>query len=239
MSVDAAALYEVSDATWPAARKWDDGPWTLRDGAGGGKRASATTARGDVTDQDIPKAEAAMKAMGQRSLFMIREGDDVLDAMLAARGYDLIDEVVLYTAPIGMLTDIPIPPVTCFTIWEPLAIMAEIWAKGGIGAARLAVMGRAAVKTGILNRWNEQPGGVAFAAVHNGVTMVHAVEVLEHQRKVGVAQWMMRAAAFWGAKQGAQHIAVLCVTANKPANALYTKLGFTRVGTYHYRQAPQ
>jgi len=239
MSVDAAALYEVSDATWPAARKWDDGPWTLRDGAGGGKRASAATARGDVTDQDIPKAEAAMKAMGQRSLFMIREGDDALDAMLAARGYDLIDEVALYTAPIGMLTDIPIPPVTCFTIWEPLAIMAEIWAKGGIGAARLAVMGRAAVKTGILNRWNEQPGGVAFAAVHNGVTMVHAVEVLEHQRKVGVAQWMMRAAAFWGAKQGAQHIAVLCVTANKPANALYTKLGFTRVGTYHYRQAPQ
>ena len=239
MSVDAAALYEVSDATWPAARKWDDGPWTLRDGAGGGKRASAATARGDVTDQDIPKAEAAMKAMGQRSLFMIREGDDALDAMLAARGYDLIDEVALYTAPIGMLTDIPIPPVTCFTIWEPLAIMAEIWANGGIGAARLAVMGRAAVKTGILNRWNEQPGGVAFAAVHNGVTMVHAVEVLEHQRKVGVAQWMMRAAAFWGAKQGAQHIAVLCVTANKPANALYTKLGFTRVGTYHYRQVPQ
>ncbi|MDG1069906.1 MAG: GNAT family N-acetyltransferase [Sulfitobacter sp.] len=239
MSVDAAALYEVSDATWPAARKWDDGPWTLRDGAGGGKRASAATARGDVTDQDIPKAEAAMKAMGQRSLFMIREGDDALDAMLAARGYDLIDEVALYTAPIGMLTDIPIPPVTCFTIWEPLAIMAEIWAKGGIGAARLAVMGRAAVKTGILNRWNEQPGGVAFAAVHNGVTMVHAVEVLEHQRKVGVAQWMMRAAAFWGAKQGAQHIAVLCATANKPANALYTKLGFTSVGTYHYRQAPQ
>ena len=87
MSVDAAALYEVSDATWPAARKWDDGPWTLRDGAGGGKRASAATARGDVTDQDIPKAEAAMKAMGQRSLFMIREGDDALDAMLAARGY--------------------------------------------------------------------------------------------------------------------------------------------------------
>lgn len=238
MSVDAVALYEVLDATWPAACKWEDGPWTLRDGAGGGKRASAATARAAVTDQDIPKAEAAMTAMGQRSLFMIREGDDALDAMLAARGYDLIDEVVLYSAPIGMLTDIPIPPVTCFTIWEPLAIMAEIWAKGGIGPARLAVMDRAAVKTGILNRWNEQPGGVAFAAVHNGVTMVHAVEVLEHQRKAGVAQWMMRAAAFWGAKQGAQHIAVLCVTANKPANALYTKLGFTRVGTYHYRQAP-
>jgi GNAT superfamily N-acetyltransferase len=68
--------------------------------------------------------------------------------------------------------------------------------------------------------------------------MVHEVEVLAHQRKQGVAQWMMRAAAFWGVKQGATHIAVLCVTENKPANELYTKLGFTPVGTYHYRQSP-
>ena len=75
--------------------------------------------------------------------------------------------------------------------------------------------------------------------MHDGVVMVHAVEVLEHQRKLGVAQWMMRAAAIWGGKQGARHIAVVCVAENKPANALYTKLGFTRVGTYHYRQSPE
>jgi GNAT superfamily N-acetyltransferase len=100
-------------------------------------------------------------------------------------------------------------------------------------------MGRAQTKTGILARWNEKPAGVAFVAVDGDVAMVHAVEVLEHQRKQGVAEWMMRAAAIWAAKQGVTQIAVLCVTANKPANALYTKLGFTRAGTYHYRQAPE
>ncbi len=239
MSVDAKILYDVGDATWPPARSWVDGPWTLRDGAGGGKRVSAATTNGPVTETDITQAETAMQAMGQRSLFMIREGDQALDAMLAARGYESIDEVVMYTAPITLLTDKIVPRVTCFTIWEPLAIMTEIWAKGGIGPARLAVMDRVAVKTGILTRWNEKPAGVAFAGVHNGVTMVHAVEVLEHQRKLGVAEWMMRAAALWGADHGAQHIAVLCVAANKPANALYTKLGFTRVGSYHYRQLPE
>ena len=180
-----------------------------------------------------------MREMGQRPLFMIREGERALDAMLDARGYALIDEVQLYVAPIDLLTDIPIPRVTCFSIWEPLAIMAEIWAAGGVGPARLDVMERAQTKTGILARWNEKPGGVAFAAVQDGVAMVHAVEVLPHQRKQGVAQWMMRAAAFWGVKQGATHISVLCVTENKPANALYTKLGFTPVGTYHYRQSPE
>ncbi len=239
MIPDAAALYDVCEGTWPPARSWADGPWTLRDGAGGGKRVSAATALGEVRDSDIPAAEAAMREMGQRPLFMIREGERALDAMLDARGYALIDEVQLYVAPIDLLTDIPIPRVTCFSIWEPLAIMAEIWAAGGVGPARLDVMERAQTKTGILARWNEKPGGVAFAAVQDGVAMVHAVEVLPHQRKQGVAQWMMRAAAFWGVKQGATHISVLCVTENKPANALYTKLGFTPVGTYHYRQSPE
>jgi len=234
-----ATLYHVTEATWPPARRWNAGPWTLRDGAGGGKRVSAATACGDVSADDIPAAEQAMRDMGQRPLFMIRDGDEVLDGLLDNRGYALIDEVVLYTAPIASLTDQKIPPVTCFHIWEPLAIMAEIWAQGGVGPARLDVMARAQTKTGILSRWNEKPAGVAFVGVSDDVAMVHAVEVLPHQRKQGVAEWMMRAAAIWAAAQGAQEIAVLCVTANKPANALYTKLGFTAAGTYHYRQAAE
>lgn len=239
MMPDAQKLYAVTEATWPPLRRWQKGPWALRDGAGGGKRVSAATADGAVGDADIAQAEAAMRVLGQRPLFMIRENDGALDAALEARGYDMIDEVALYVAPVEVLTDKAVPRVTCFCIWEPLAIMAEIWAKGGIGPARLAVMARARIKTGILSRWNEKPAGVAFVAVHDGVAMVHAVEVLAHQRKQGVAEWMMRAAAFWAVKQGAAHLAVLCVTANKPANAFYTKLGFTRIGTYHYRQHPE
>lgn len=239
MMPDAQKLYAVTEATWPPLRRWQQGSWVLRDGAGGGKRVSAATADGPVTDTDIAQAEAAMQARSQRPLFMIREGDGVLDAALAARGYDMIDEVVLYAAPVGNLSDKAVPRVTCFCIWEPLAIMAEIWAKGGIGPARLAVMARARTKTGILSRWNEKPAGVAFVAVHDGVAMVHAVEVLAHQRKQGVAEWMMRAAAFWAAQHGAAHLAVLCVKDNKPANAFYTKLGFNRIGTYHYRQYPK
>ena len=156
-----------------------------------------------------------------------------------ARGYALIDEVVLYNAPIDLLTDLPIPPVTCFHIWEPLAIMVEIWASGGVGPERLDVMGRAQTKTGFLRAGMRNLQAWLLLRLMESVAMVHAVEVLEHQRKQGVAEWMMRAAAIWAAKQGATQIAVLCVTANKPANALYTKLGFTRAGTYHYRQAPE
>lgn len=176
-----------------------------------------------------------MASMGQAPLFMIREGEDRLDALLAAEGYAVVDPVHVYRAPVEVLTDKPIPPVTCFCIWEPLAIMSEIWAAGGIGDARLAVMDRADVKTGILARWNEKPAGAAFAAMSGITCMVHAVEVLPHQRRQGVAQWMMRQAGFWAQDQGAEWLSVLCVKSNAGANVLYEQMGFARVGSYHYR----
>ena len=233
---EAQAFFDAGDATWPAARRFDHGPWTLREGQGGGKRVSAATARGAISDTDIPAAEAAMRKMEQRPLFMVRAGEDDLDALLAARGYGVVDPVTVLSAPITRLTDVPMPPVTAFCIWEPLAIMAEVWAAGGVGPARLAVMDRAATKTGILARWNEKPAGVAFAGVHEDICMVHAVEVLPHQQRQGVATWIMRAAAHWGQAQGAKRLSVLCVDTNTRAQALYAKLGFAPVGHYHYRQ---
>lgn len=236
MSVTVQTLYDVCDATWPAAQMMRRDPWMFRDGQGGGKRVSAASATGPVTDADVTDAEQTMRAMGQRPLFQLRQRDDALDSLLEDRGYTVVDPVVLYAAPVSLLTDIPIPRVTAFAIWEPLAIMQEIWAKGGIGPERLAVMARAKTKTAILSRWNEKPGGVAFAAIHDGVCMVHAVEVLAEQRRQGVAGWMMRKAAFWAQEKGAHTISVLCTVQNTGANALYRALGFSEKGRYHYRE---
>ena len=235
--IDAQALYCAIDGTWPAAAKSHVGPWTIRDGQGGGKRVSAATLNGTEVG-DVASAEAAMRAFDQQPLFMVRQGEDALDTALEARSYQIIDPTNGYATPVSTLTDVPVPPVTAFVIWEPLAIMEDIWAKGGIGPARLAVMARAEQKTAILARWNEKPAGVAFVAIHDGVAMVHAVEVLDHQRRQGVAQWIMRRAAFWAQDQGAHTLAVLTTAANGPANALYQQLGFTALGGYHYRISP-
>ena len=236
--IDQSTLLAAIDGTWPAARQWHNGPWTLREGRGGGQRVSAASANGPVEAADIDSAEAAMREVGQHPLFLIRPEDDALDQMLAERGYAVKDAVNLWKAPVDMLTDKPIPRVTAFAIWEPLAIMEEIWATNGVGPARLAVMYRAARKTSILARWNEKPAGVAFAAVHGDICMVHAVEVLSHQRRQGVAGWIMRRAAFWAKTQGATSVAVLCVAANEGANALYRSMGFEHAVAYHYRTLP-
>ena len=208
----------------------------LRQGDGGGKRVSAATAVEAVRAADIPAAEEAMQALGQDALFMLRAGDVDLDQMLADRGYGVVDPVNVYACAPADLTDVPIPRVTVFDLWEPLAIMREIWAAGGLDPARLRVMGRAAApKTAFLCRLDDKPAGVAFAAVHEGIAMIHAVEVLPHQRRKGAAAWMMRGAAFWAEKQNAHTLSVICTKENTGANALYTALGFSVLGHYHYR----
>lgn len=241
---DRARLFAAVDGTWPAAAMIEAGPWTLREGRGGGKRVSAASLRGAWHEDDIAAAEKAMRLLGQEPLFMIRPDadgaqgalDTALDAALQARGYQVVDPVHIRLCPLAALTDRALPPVTAFTIWEPLEIMYEIWQQGGIGPARFAVMERVrGPRTAVFGRLTDQPAAVGFAAVHDGIAMVHALEVLPAHRGKGLGRWMMRAAALWAAGAGAEWMAVLCTRQNVAANALYAGLGMAVVGDYHYR----
>lgn len=228
----------VCEATWPPVRRLDCGPFELRDGAGGGKRVSAATLRAgaDWSEEDRLRAEEGMRGLGQTPLFQVRAGEDRLDAGLAAAGYRVVDPVNLYVTPVQALTDRPIPRVTTFCIWEPLAVMRDLWAEGGIGPERLSVMQRAdCAKTGLLGRIEDSPGAAAYVGLVDGIAMLHALEVTPDKRRKGLAQWMMRQAAVWAAGQGGSHLAVLCTEANVGANALYRAMGFEVVGHYHYR----
>ena len=233
---DAKRLYAVTEATWPAARTMSLGPWTVREGRGGGQRASATTALGTVTPADIADAERAMADLGQPQLFMIRAGDDDLDTALEQRGYAIKDPVVQYVAPVATLCAIAPPPITTFAIWPPLSIMLDLWADGGIGPGRIEVMNRVpGAKTGVLARQVDRAAGCAFVAVDGRVAMVHAVEVARHLRRKGAAANMIRAAAAWANANSAEHLAVVVTAANQPANALYSGMGMEAMGRYHYR----
>ncbi len=239
MSTD-PRFYDVVEATWPAAKVTRQGAVTLREGQGGGSRVSSATADCGLSGAELAEAEAAIYAMGQTPLFMIRDGQTDLDAQLAARGYQVKDPVNLWTCPVPNLTDVKIPRVTTFCMWEPLAICREIWEAGGIGTSRQMIMERVAgPKTAILARNDDKPAGTAFAAIHDGVAMVHAVEILPFQRRKGMGAWIMRQAAFWAAENGAEMLAVLCTKENDGANGLYASLGMELAGGYHYRILPE
>ena len=232
----ASDIHAVMQVTWPPAATTHTGPWTIRDGRGGGKRVSAATASAPVSTSDIALAESAMAALNQASLFMIRAQDADLDHMLATRGYAILDPVNLYCCPINTLTDTPPAKMSAFTIWPPLAIMHELWAQSGIGPARTAVMNRTrGAKCAILARIKSRPAGAAFVAVHRQIAMIHAIEVTKSLRRNGAGINIMRAAARWAQDQGAHYFSVLVTDANAAAKALYSKSGMTVVGHYHYR----
>lgn len=237
---DARQLYAVIDGSWPASVKQAVGPWTIRLDGQGGSRVSAATAEQPVTPADLPAAEDAMRDVGQTPLFMIREDDDALDALLDARGYIIKDPVNMYAAPVSAIATQRPPPVTTFEVWPPLAAQVEIWAAGGIGAGRLAVMGRARhPKTTIFGRANDRPAGTGFIGTAGNCAMIHALEIAVPDRRQGLARHMTQAAAFWAQAQGLAFLTLVTTQANIGANALYSSLGMALVGQYHYRTLPE
>lgn len=232
-----SALFDTLAVTWPAARTIALPPFLLRDGQGGGQRVSAATATANcLQDSDIARAEAAMRAMGQVSLFRLRPEETALDAQLAARGYRVGDPTVLRACPVAALLDLPLPRVSAFSLWEPLQIMRDIWAEAGIGPARMAVMGRVnGPKAALLGRSRDKSAGVGFVALHDTIAMVHALEVRADCRRQGTARHLMIAAARWAADHGARHVALAVTEANAAGNALYASLKMPVCGRYHYR----
>ena len=225
------ALAQVMEATWPPAHSWRQGPFTLRDGAEGGKRVSAASCDGDWTQADIDAVEAAM----DQPLMLIRAGDDALDAALQSRSWRLVDPVVAYSAPVELLKA-DLEPLAAFAHWPPLQITRSIWEEGGIGPARVAVMDRVTgAKCAILARNADRPAGAAFVACRDDVAMLHALEVRPHQRRNGIGAVLLHAAANWASLQGATRLALVVTTQNAAARALYTRLGMQVVGHYHYR----
>lgn len=231
-------LFQVSWTTWPAAEEIDLGPYRLRRSPGGGQRVSAATAMPGAAElaEWFPRAEAQMLAWGQTPIFQILPDTPGLDALCDGAGYVAHDPVLLYAAPVAVIAGLDVPRLSTFTHWPPLAIQHDIWAEGGIGRDRVAVMERVrGAKTSILARRDDRPVGTGFAAIHQGVAMLHAVEVRAAERRHGDGRRMMAAAARWAAEAGADHIALAVTEGNVAARSLYAGIGMEPVTRYHYR----
>jgi GNAT superfamily N-acetyltransferase len=233
---DTHRIMAAIDATWPPAEFARVGPWTLRRGAGGGQRVSAAS----TEDQgaECAPAEEGMRAWGQVPLVRLTTDQTELDRRLAAASYRVRDPVALYAVPVAALDDGRDETVRVFRVTCPLAMIDEIWTRGGIGPGRRAVMDRAcAPRMTLMARAEDRPVGAAFVAVDGDVAMIHAIEVTpEHRRKGGGAQLLRGGASFAG-EHGATWLTLAVTEANVPARVLYERLGMTVAGSYHYRIA--
>ena len=234
---DIARLMTALEATWPPAETAEAGGFRLRRGAGGGKRVSAASPTG--AGGNVDAAIAAMAAWGQGALFQLVPGQEALDADLAVRGFVRVDPTVLYVAPTAlMIGEGPVPAAHAGRFIPVL--MAEIWADGGIGPDRLAVMDRVAgPSVRLLGRAGDRPAGTAFVAIAEDIAMIHAIEVRPAQRRKGVGRQLIQAGARFAEKNGAPWFALAVTEANRPARTLYESLGMTFAGGYHYRMAEE
>lgn len=232
-------IFDVIDATWPAAAIHEAGGFHVREGRDGGNRVSAASLVVPFEQADIAAAEAAHRDLGQVPQFMICAGDEALDAALATRGYALTDPVVIYSAPATLLAA-ETPRATSYAIWPPVRIMRDVWADAGVGPARQAVMARTKVPcTGILSRVGDRSAGAAYVAISGTTAMLHALVTLERMRRQGAARRVIAAAATWALQNGAEEFTLAVTRDNAAANALYQSLGMTITAAYHYRRHPE
>ncbi len=200
--------------------------------AGGGSRVSAATVVAGWTEGDIAAAEAEM---GARPLFMLREGEERLDAFLAARGYVVMDPVVGYVAPVGVLATERPPPVTTFEVWPVLAAQREIWA-GGHRACADCGDGTGEGAEGFPPRAvGRQSGGCSFCCGASRAWDGSRAGGPAAVPAAGIGAHLIRAAAFWAAGQGAEAVGLVVTEANAGARALYEGMGMQVAARYHYR----
>ena len=229
-------LARAFETTWPAAETADAGGFRVGRGQGAGGRVSSARALGpDWDEADITAVEAIHHRWHQRNLFRLPDSDAALAGALTRHGYAPETPTAIMAAECALLAVAPVPQMTAFAIWPPLAIQGDIWSEGNIGTARQAVMPRVTLpKTSILGRHADRAVGAAFVAADGPVAMIHAIEIVPGFRRKGMATWLVRKAAEWAQAQGATRLALAVSRRNASARALYDRIGFAETGGYSY-----
>ena len=233
--MDAPAIMAAIRATWPPSALHRVGPFDLPAERRGTRRATSARLRagGTATDADIAAVEAARPG----TVFGTVDGveDDLADR-LRARGYADGGVSDLMAGPARRRDT---PPVSGFPHWPPLAVCETMWDANGNDAPRRAPAHRAPdPKTAILLRAEDRAAGALFAAIHDGVMVLHMVLTLPRFRRKGVGAIGLAHAAAWGTEHGARTVALPVESSNRAAVALYERGGLRRRGGYRYWSPP-
>ena len=237
----------LSLQAWPALTTVEYDGWLLRTAGGYTKRANSVTPLrpgGKPLSQKIPFVEMVFREKGLRPIFRLPSflaETAVLDAELAARGWDRIDPTdvrVLRLAEQPLVSPSNSNDAAVLTLPAWLAVFHEIEGSephplhhqiaknitGELIPLILAVDGKA-VACGL---------GVCqglFVGIFDVVTAVSA-------RRQGHGRALMGHLLRLAAGRGAQIAYLQVMQDNKPAQTLYRQLGFTRLYQYWYRIFP-
>ncbi|MEO1328671.1 MAG: GNAT family N-acetyltransferase [Pseudomonadota bacterium] len=244
MSDVAAALppepFDLLAATWPPEETARLGDWRLCRADGAGQRVcSAWPLSRDWRGlaDTVPGIEAWYRARGLAPMLQLPDGLGD-DAALIAQGYAVVGETAIVRLDATALAERPLRGTGSpylIQVRAPLAALDELWAKGGVGGPRRAVIARAEpIGRIIALRLEHRLAGVVFVARLRKAACVHALHVAPWGRRRGAGHDLMVAAARWAVEAGAESLVFSVERANAPALALYQGLGAVEIGGYRY-----
>jgi GNAT superfamily N-acetyltransferase len=237
------AIERIAVAAWPALETADIEGWLWRYSGGGSQRANSVSAldfRGADIDAAIAQAEERYRARGASPMFQICDVNDPtdLDARLERRGYRLQEPCTVLAKSIAP-NGAAIPDADIEVSERPGPDWLSVYLAGITPSRRsLAPMILAGVPSPcafLLLRDRGRPAATALCVVGDGVAIAECVMTEADRRRSGAGSRVMLALEAWGARQGATLAALQAVAANAPAQGLYARLAYARVGSYHYR----
>jgi N-acetylglutamate synthase len=237
------AIERAAVAAWPALETADIDGWLWRYSGGGSQRANSVSAlgfQGADVDAAIAEAEARYRARGASAMFQVCDVNAPadLDERLQRRGYRLQEPCTALAKSIasdasgGHDPDIEIGHAPS-EAWLSVYLAGITPSRRDLAPRILA--GVPAPCAFLLLRDRGAPAATALCVVGDGVAIAECVMTRTDLRRAGVGSRVMLGLEAWGARQGATLAALQAVAANAPAQGLYAKLAYVRVGSYHYR----
>ncbi|GAA2126427.1 GNAT family N-acetyltransferase [Actinomadura napierensis] len=220
---------------WPARSVQDIGGWLLRHADGVTKRANSVLPLGAPEDLDgaLRRTERFYGERGLPAVFSMSERarPDGLNALLEARGYELVDPTL------GMAADIdgPYERDGVEIADEPSAGWLDVWwSVDGRYDHQLPTATQ--ILTGVPAGYASLDGVAVGRGVPQGEWLgIYAMAVSPEARRRGLGRRVLRALLGWGREQGCERAYLVVVERNAPARAMYAAEGFTESGGYHYR----
>jgi len=228
--------------TWRPVEVADVGSWRVGFSGGFTSRANSVVPLAEPPDLDaaIGRVEAFYSHRGIPARF--RVGREVLpvglDGVLAARGYRLVATTRVLALALPAQAE---PSAASIDVAdEPdddwLSGWLDVKASGTVdpGLARAVVTGSAADY--LTTRDDDGVVGVIRAGYSGDWVGLSCLMVAERARRRGLARALTLAAMQIAAGRGARRAFLQVEADNHAALALYHRLGFADVDTYHYRE---
>lgn len=237
-------LEAVGFRAWPAASTVYDGSWQVRLTPGHhSKRLNCVVPLDPADCRDIAQRLAACRARfdAVAGVLTIREtplAPPLLIDHLRQTGwvrFETVDVMVLD------LEQAVLPETMDHLPLQDAARFAEACialSSGGTDDRDLLISILSAIKpqTGcfLIDDVEKGPRATVLAIHDNDLAGIQSLGVVEGQRRKGIATEILSAALRWARLRGAKKAWLQVSAANRPAIALYEKLGFSTAYHYHY-----